>query len=367
MAYMEAIVLDTNFNIMGFVDSFSSFIWTDRYQEIGDFELVLPMTESLKDEIKADYYIQNALSDRTMIVEKFEIETDDIDGSTLTTSGSSLETILKRRILLSQYTLKGTLEDAIATLLNDCIISPENEKRKINNFYFRKSGDSRIEDIEVDTQYERGDNLYDVVQAMCIDKDVGFKITLDDENNFIFQLYKGLDHTYEQNDRPYIVFAHDLDNLISNNYIEDYTDYKNVTLVDGENDDDGNPKSITVGTIQGLSRREMYTNASGTTSKNDDDTTMTDSEYYELLTKKGNEDLKDNIYNVNCDGEMTSYGEYTYGNDFEIGDLIQVRNEWGYEFNATITEFIMSQSDSGYEVYPTFKVNNDVDDEEEEE
>jgi hypothetical protein len=190
---------------------------------------------------------------------------------------------------------------------------------------------------------------------------------LDDENNFIFQLYKGLDHTYEQNDRPYIVFAHDLDNLISNNYIEDYTDYKNVTLVDGENDDDGNPKSITVGTIQGLSRREMYTNASGTTSKNDDDTTMTDSEYYELLTKKGNEDLKDNIYNVNCDGEMTSYGEYTYGNDFEIGDLIQVRNEWGYEFNATITEFIMSQSDSGYEVYPTFKVNNDVDDEEEEE
>jgi hypothetical protein len=365
---MEAVVMDTNFNIVGFIDYFASFIWTDRYQEAGDFEIELPMTTTLKDELRANYYIQNALSDRTMIIEKFEIETDEDNGSVATISGRSLECILDRRILVDQYTLSGTLEDAIATLLNDCIINPSNSKRKIDNFYFQKSGDSIIEALEVDTQYDRGSNLYETITDICTTKNVGFKVTLDDDNNFIFQLYKGLDHTYEQNDRPYVVFAHDLDNLISNNYIEDYTDYKNVTLVDGESsgDDDNTPKSITVGTVTGLDRREMYTNASSTTSKNDDDTTMTDDEYYELLTEKGNEALKDALYSVDCDGEMASYGEYTYGNDFDIGDLVQVRNEWGYEFNATITEFIMSQSDSGLELYPTFKVDNDDDDDGEE-
>jgi hypothetical protein len=319
------------------------------------------MSEYLRDTLKADYYIQNALSDRTMIIEKFEIETDEYEGSNAIISGRSLESILTRRILVDKYTLKGTLEDAVATLLADCILDPDNSKRKIDNFYFQQSNDSRIEELEVDTQFERGSNLYDAIKSMCEDKDVGFKITLDDENNFIFQLYKGLDHTYEQNDRPYIVFAHDLDNLISNNYIEDYTDYKNVTLVDGEkeSDDSDTPKSITVGTTSGLDRREMYTNASSTTSKNDDDTTMTDDEYYNLLTEKGNEDLKDALYSVTCDGEMASYGEYTYGNDFDIGDLVQVRNEWGYEFSTTITECIMSQSDSGLELYPTFKVKED--------
>jgi hypothetical protein len=361
---MEAIVFNTNFEIISFLDTFSSFIWTDRYQEYGDFELYLPMSQEYIEMLRAGYYIQNALSGHTMLIEKFEISTDSNDGSMLTVSGRSLESILDRRILEDTYNLNGTLEDCIAQLLYDCIISPSNSKRTIENFRFKVSGDSRIEAISVDTQYERGDNLYDTIEEICKDKDVGFQVYLDEDNDFVFQLYKGLDHTYEQDDRPYIVFSPDFDNLISSSYIEDYTEYKNVTVVDGEatSDTDDTPKTITVGTITGLDRRESYTSASGVTSKNDDDTTMSNSEYYALLEQKGNESLKEDLYSVECDGQMEAEVEYVYRNDFDMGDLVQVRNEWGIESNATITEFIMSQSDTGFEQYPTFTVNNDDDD-----
>ena len=40
---MEAMILDTNFQGIYIVDSFESFIWTDRFSECGDFELYIPI------------------------------------------------------------------------------------------------------------------------------------------------------------------------------------------------------------------------------------------------------------------------------------------------------------------------------------
>ena len=41
---MEYYILDNDFNIVAGVEKFQSMIWTEKFYDIGDFELYLPAT-----------------------------------------------------------------------------------------------------------------------------------------------------------------------------------------------------------------------------------------------------------------------------------------------------------------------------------
>lgn len=53
---MDVTILNTNLDAVSIVDTYESFIWTDRYYAYGDFELYEAMREGLLDYIKQDYY-----------------------------------------------------------------------------------------------------------------------------------------------------------------------------------------------------------------------------------------------------------------------------------------------------------------------
>ena len=67
---MDVTILNTNLDAVSIVDTYESFIWTDRYYAYGDFELYEAMREGLLDYIKQDYYLQSKESEHVMIVEK---------------------------------------------------------------------------------------------------------------------------------------------------------------------------------------------------------------------------------------------------------------------------------------------------------
>lgn len=54
---MDVTILNTNLDAVSIVDTYESFIWTDRYYAYGDFELYEAMREGLLDYIKQDYYL----------------------------------------------------------------------------------------------------------------------------------------------------------------------------------------------------------------------------------------------------------------------------------------------------------------------
>ena len=66
---MEIYVLNTNFESVAVVDEFESLIWTDRYDEAGDFELYMSMDKRLLEYLRKDYYLWNADSEHMMIIE----------------------------------------------------------------------------------------------------------------------------------------------------------------------------------------------------------------------------------------------------------------------------------------------------------
>lgn len=354
---MDLVILDTNLEPFAILDTYNSFIWTDRYNEYGDFEIYTKMSTELLDVIKQDYYLQQPNSDHIMIIEKILIESDVEEGDNLTVTGRSLESILDRRIIWGQKTLSGSFQDAIETLLNENIISPSNENRKIPNFIFEKSTDSTITEMEIDAQYT-GDNLYDVINALCVERDLGFEVKLNDSKQFVFRLFVGEDRSYDQTENPYVIFSPNFDNLISSNYLESKSSLKNVTLVGGEDKKD-TPRTYTaVGNVSGLSRREIFTDASSV-SREVDEVTLSEDEYISQLRQKGKETLasEDNMEALSFEGEADTSTMFLYGEDFFSGDIVQVEDAYGHDTKARITEVVTSDNTSdGFTVYPTFSI-----------
>ena len=194
---MEVLVLNTEFESVAIVDTFESLIWTDRYYEAGDFEIYTAATKEMLQILQPDYYLWCKESEHMMIIEGIEIKSDFENGNKLIVTGRSLESILDRRIIWGQTNIDDTLQNGIKTLLDFNIISPTDSNRAITNFIFEDSSDINIQSMFLQTQYN-GENLYESIVNICKSNGVGFKITLDENNRFIFKLYYGVDRTYNQ-------------------------------------------------------------------------------------------------------------------------------------------------------------------------
>lgn len=272
---MELLVLDTNLVAVDVMDRYDSLIWTDRYDQYGDFELQIPMSSGLLYVLQQNFYIFSVQSNHLMIIEKLEIDSDMEDGNKLLVSGRSLESILDRRIIWGQKTYSGNLQDAIESMLNDAFINPPASlaDRKISNFIFKKSTDERITKLTIDAQYS-GDNLYDVIYNLCNDNGIGYRITLNDEDKFVFELYIGEDRSYDQDVLPYVVFSKKFDNMEDSNFLQDNTNYKNAVLVGGEGEGSLRKYKTVIETSSsdktGLNRRETFVSATDVSSSKED-------------------------------------------------------------------------------------------------
>jgi len=288
-----------------------------------------------------------------MIIEDIRIDADTEDGNHLVVTGRSLESILERRIIWGQRVFTGNLQTAIQTMLNESIISPSIADRKISNFRFVASTDPKITSLTIDNQYT-GDDLYTVIKGLCEENNIGFKIILADDNWFEFSLYAGVDRSYDQTENPYVVFSPNFENIINSNYFSSKASYRNVTLVAGEGEGTAR-KTTVVGSGSGLNRREVFTDARDISSETEDGVTLSDTEYYAQLRSKGLKTIADHPITTAFEGEVEVTRLFKYGEDFYIGDIVQIANEYGNEGSAYISELIISRSEAGLSVYPTFK------------
>ena len=353
---MELLVLDQNFDAVTIADTFESLIWADRYCGYGDFEIYTPVDIKMLNFLQKDYYLWLKESEYVMIIEDRQIVSDVEKGNSLKVTGRSLESILDRRIIWAQTLLEGNLQDGIKKLLDENAIIPSLVDRKIENLVFLASTDPAITSLTVKAQYKVGENLYDVVTKLCEANEIGFKITLIDDNLLVFTLYSGSDRSYDQLSNAYVIFSPKFENIINSNYIESAKPFKNVTLVAGEGE--GAARKTVIVELEdsgvGLARKEMFTDATGVSS-NTSGGTLTDAVYRAQLNQKGLEDLAVNAFVRSFEGQVETSNIFKYGEDFFMGDIVQIVNEYGIEAKSRVVEFIRSQSGSGIDMYPTFK------------
>ena len=208
---MIPIICNTAFEKLAILDDFVSFIWSSRYNSVGDFELVLNMNDVALNYIKKGYYLLREDDEHVGIVENIKIDVNADGDEQMIVSGRFIESILARRIVAEQTQFnEQKVSDVIYGLIDDAIVNPDDDDRKIPQFL-----NGTYEVAATITCQFTGKNLLDVIQNLCEEYHLGFKITISDAlipKAFNFNLYQGTDRTYNQSVNPYAVFSDKYDN-----------------------------------------------------------------------------------------------------------------------------------------------------------
>lgn len=379
---MEFMILDKNYDGIAMIDTFTSAIWTVRYDEAGDFEIYTPVRLDYIQAMQIGNYLWNRDSDRLMVIETVEIETDAEEGPQLIVTGRSLESILDRRIVTSSQNFSGNLQSVLFAIIQNEVIS-SGVTRRIPGFSLKTSSDSRITSISISELSIRGENVYDVVCSLCQANKIGWRILPKGAGSFEFELYVGTDRSYAQSVNPYVTFSPSFENLLNSNYIKSFKSYKNsiyaigtyqkeVVLQNKYKDDNGEwvveeqttyeeAEVVTwqyseTGTPSGLARREMFIDNGGV---NDGEQGGEYATWNAVNKEKAIAELGEHQTTTAFEGKLEATRQYIYGEDFNIGDIVQVENEFGITGTVYISEIVFSQDANGITITPTFTSTED--------
>lgn len=344
---MIPVIMNTSFERLALIDNYISFIWTTRYYSSGDFELCVSTANYDLTMFQKGFYVVRDDDENTGIIENIKISRNADGKETMIISGRFLPAILGRRIVAVQTTVNGTISACVNYLIDHNVINPQMSARKISNFTI---GDHAIS-TTMAAQYT-GKNLLEVIGDICKTYGVGFKVTLNDQNQFVFNLYTGVDHTYDQDTLPYVIFSDKYDNLLSSEYEVNYQNIATAVLVAGEGQGTARKTKWVTDGSTGLNRFEMYKDQRNIQSDNGE---IDADEYDDLLEEEGKECLTQ--YTAAFTGTVY-FDNVKYKEDVNIGDLVVIENSrWGMFMNTRLVEVIESVSESGdYNIVPTFGV-----------
>lgn len=349
MAVMLPVVADTHFERLCAVDDYTSFIWTTRYYEPGDFELTVPMSSHNLQYLQVNNYVMRGDDDSEMgIIERREV-TQDLNGQeTMTVAGRFLSSVLARRIVAQQTQVSGTVAQCVTQLINVSAINPTDTARKLPITI----GTLDIPATQMQQQYT-GTNLLEAIVNICKTNFVGFALHYDaDSGNMIFDMFTGVDRSYAQSENTYAVFSSEYGNLQSSDYVEDASEIVTNVLVAGEGEG-LERKTIwaSKGNPTGLSRYELFQDARNASTNNG---AISDAVYYKQLQDEGAESLAD--MSQMFAGKVT-FDNIEFGTDLNIGDICTIESvAWGMYMDARLIEVIESVGETGaYTITPSFE------------
>jgi hypothetical protein len=358
----EIYVLDRDFNLLGIIDGYVSVIWRPSYSDIGDFEIYMGATTEAVELLQRDRYVVRtsdiSVDDegrvtykKVMIIKNRIINTDVENGDFLTVTGKELKYILHQRLIWSLTTVNGTAENAIRKYITENAISPTNTKRVIPGLVL--SDPLGLTD-KIEKQVT-AKPLDETIIEVCNTYNYGWDICIYD-NTLLFSLYQGVDRSYEQTDRPYVVFSDDFNNLHDTEYQMASENYANTALVGGEGEG-VDRKYATVGDEHsGLDRYETFTDAKSTQSSGEGEETISESAYIKLLEEDGKETLKELGVTEAFTGEVVNNMGFVYEKDFYIGDIVTVINKYGISKNVRVISAIESEDENGSSLIPQFNI-----------
>lgn len=354
---MDPTTLSPSLVKLDILDDYESLIWNEKFCGPGDFELVFPASSDMVSKCQKGYFVKIKESNVLMIIEKIRLLTSLEDPDKIIVSGKSLESMLDYRIIWNPTVLDGNLQNGIKQLINENAINPTDSNRDITRLIFEDSTDPLITALTVKAQFF-GELLGDAITNICASKKIGYKITLNSSNQFVFKLYTGVDRSHGQLTNPYVVFSPDFDNLLTGEYVDSNSTLRTIAMVAGEKGVANQQRIVTVNWTEGpgtdLTRREMFVDASGVSRNLPNDVVLTDQEYDDQLAQKGLEDLSMNESTKTFEGSVDPGNMFLYGFHFFMGDTVQIIDEYGNSTKSKVTGFVRSEDASGSKFYPTF-------------
>lgn len=369
---MEIKIFNRELELIGILDNFISLIWTRRYFQSGEFQLVAPLTVDSVNLLKRENIVYNGNGDN----EAGYIETVNISRNTsgeeiMTIYGKFITNYLERRIVWGNDNVDSTSEVAMRSLVNKNAITCPSERIISNLQLGALKGYTETVKKSVSDK-----SLIEAVQEIAETSQLGYRNTLDYINKkILFEVYKGVDRTVNQSLIAPCIFSRDFENILEQEYTDSLNNFRNVTLVAGAGEGSAR-KRTTVGFASGLDRFELFTDArdisdkktisiptnqvdeNGNTIYEDTEIEMTDSEYIPLLKQRGSEKLAECTDIKTFDSKINTRGNNIYKVDYDLGDIVTIQDKrWGLTIDTRITEIEEVYEGGKVEINPTFGNN----------
>lgn len=240
---MELYTLDGLLRRTEIVEGYETFIWTERFSNLGELEIIAPSTQQFRNLLASGTMLGLSESKRVMEIQTITDSTDADGSKMLSIKGEELSSVLKHRIAMtSAAVVKPNTWRATATprgiinMLFDYVC--RNGSSSLTDKLPLLVGGSLYTDgtlVEDGNTYivERPTSrLYDAIQEVAEVYDLGFRLYKGDDNGKLyFDVYKGNDRTTSQTVRPPVIFAESLDSLQSVSELASVANSKNVAYV----------------------------------------------------------------------------------------------------------------------------------------
>lgn len=356
-------------SIVKIIDVFSSLIWHKKFYECGDFELYLPTGLLTRGEINGlrlgldHMYITRDDDDMVGLIEKISITQDADNGDYITITGRDVSHMLANRVNTEHFGYIGIPAETCRSWIDRTCMTPSDSKRKLFSFFDFAPGKT-ITSGEKITKFCFGSDMYTLLQETAEANNFGFKVRFDKaKKKFFLDIYEGNDHTGNGNFDG-VTFSPEYNNVLDNTYGKDTSNRSNVAFIAGEGEG-SNRKTDTVTNEKEMPsesyRKEIFIDArdvrSDETTNDGTEKKMTDAEYMQALDDEALEKLsKDHAGEETFECSIVNAGLYTYGEDYELGDIVNVEPTYAPKMKARVIGITESFDENGHTVLPELKI-----------
>jgi len=362
---MELYILDDQFRRDSVIDTYISLVWAERYSSVGDFVLVVQSSREFRNSLIPDVWLALSSSYRVMRIETIEDGVSDEGDETLVIRGQSMEVLLTDRVAMDstsgltlnpKWVLTGLPGDIVRNIFDVICVQLQLSPRDGIPFYtstpFLSLG--TIPEPFDSVQISLGpDTLYNSIKQICDMYGLGFRLVRNGDTSQVhFDVFTGFNRTSTQQVNSPVIFSPTLDNLSNTKSLISTALYKNLALVFAPNGVEYvYPDNISPETVTGFNRRALVVTATDITLPAGPELTL-------ALVQKGKEELAKCRIVKAFDGEIPQDGSYRYQTDYDLGDLVEVRNIDGLTTVMRVTEQIFSSDKDGDKSYPTLVVDS---------
>lgn len=320
---MNIYILDREFNILDVFSTYESILWSPVLNEPGTFKAIFVYKDKLNKHLQRGNLLYKTDEDEPAIITRKYLKLNKYGEQTITVQGYMASRYTNQRIIWRKMVMRGTPEQIMYQMVNEQIVNPEDERRKMPNIVIGEYHDYNDDEIRKQVSYKNlQESLTDVSKAHKL----GYRMRLDlSIRKLVFEVFKGVDRTLGT-EHP-CIFSRTFQNVYTQEYQEDDSNYCNTCLIGGPGEDDDRILEV-AGGGDGLDRYEMFYNAAGFSTED-----ITVDELRRQLVQRGNEKLAGFYVAKAFESKINKSKAMT----FALGDFVTCTDsEWGITENTQI-------------------------------
>lgn len=370
---MEAYILNQQLETLAVVDGYKSFIWTERFKTYGEFEIGIRPDASFIQHLVYPNYLWLRGSERLMCIDDYELSQEWEEGDIVTVKGRTLESILETRRVFYPLSFNDVATSQCLTdVMNQNVLNPTLTERKYSYIQMSSAMPASAQSHKYTGDFF-GETVYEAIESLCDTSDTGMKMIANNATNmFVLSFYDGVDRSYSQSVLPPVVFSTKYENLAGAKYYRnpltkanaavihgsDLTKTETVTNPDGSTTTNSTQIPMYAFTSTDNSRDrnrvEISVESTGLSTQKDDETYYTEEEYKAMLVNAGKAQIGRHKITETFTGDIDATRQFVYGEDFNLGDIVQVVDNYGHSGRMRVSEIIISEDYDGFLVTPTF-------------